>query len=93
MASWGQAEKKDSHSGSGKRCCPEQGEPGGYLPGRNPARSWGVFDVKLVDIDRVELLKGPQGTLYGSDAFSGVVRNVFLWQRQTCRSMEGKYKS
>src|SRR5712672_364958 len=41
----------------------------GQLPGRN-------LDVYAADLERVELLEGPQGTLFGGGAQAGVVRYI-----------------
>ena len=35
------------------------------------------LNFKLTDIDRIEILRGPQGTLYGSGAVGGTVRYIF----------------
>ena len=41
----------------------------GALPGRN-------LDVYAADLERIEVLEGPQGTLFGSGAESGVLRYI-----------------
>src|SRR5450631_2416464 len=41
----------------------------GQLPGRN-------LDVYAADLNRIEVLEGPQGTLYGAGAEAGAIRYI-----------------
>src|SRR6202045_1146073 len=41
----------------------------GQLPGRN-------LDIYAADLERIEILEGPQGTLFGAGAQAGVVRYI-----------------
>jgi outer membrane receptor protein involved in Fe transport len=36
----------------------------------------GTLDLGLFDVDRIEVLRGPQGTLYGASAMGGLVKYV-----------------
>ncbi len=54
------------------------------LPGHSTTASYlgdyalgfGTADIKMVDMARLELLKGPQGTLWGQSAMGGVLRYI-----------------
>jgi vitamin B12 transporter len=42
----------------------------------NPSRSYDASHLPLSEVERVEILRGPQGLLYGSDALGGVVNII-----------------
>lgn len=48
---------------------------GFYVDGINYSNN-GSFDMDLMDIQRIEILKGPQGTLYGGNSLAGVISIV-----------------
>lgn len=58
-----------------------------YLDGVNISKTISTEMSNLVDVDRVEILKGPQGTLFGRNTTGGAV-NIFY--KQPTDRFEGK---
>ncbi|MGH9528561.1 MAG: TonB-dependent receptor plug domain-containing protein [Terriglobales bacterium] len=48
---------------------------------------WDVLDVPLEDIDRVEVIRGPGGTLWGANSMNGVINIVMKPSAQTQGAM------
>lgn len=53
--------------------------------------SLGTRDIRMVDLSHIEVLKGPQGTLYGQSAMGGVVR--YMTNRPNFDRYEGGVSS
>jgi outer membrane receptor protein involved in Fe transport len=65
--------------------------PIGYYLDETPFALVGTYyapDVSMFDLERVEILRGPQGTLYGDGALGGVLR--FLTQNPDLQELEAK---
>ncbi len=63
----------------------------------NPSRSYDLAHLALAQVERVEILRGPQSPLYGSDAMGGVI-NIITRKgrgrpRLTLASSAGSYGS
>ena len=51
----------------------------------------GSSDLKMIDLERVEVLRGPQGTLFGSGALAGAVR--YIPNPPSLNELEGNLKT
>jgi outer membrane receptor protein involved in Fe transport len=56
----------------------------GQMPNRN-------LDIYAVDLNRIEVLEGPQGTLFGSGAEAGVIR--YITNEPKLNKVEGSFKA
>ena len=68
----------------------QQGPTGQYLEDVPLAAAQGkgtVWDVLTFDLDRVEVLRGPQGVLFGSGSLGGAVR--YLYNKPNLNTLEG----
>ncbi len=71
------------------------GESVGLYVDNVPYLEKSAFDFELTDIAHIEVLRGPQGTLYGRNAMGGIINihtlNPFDYQGQRASISYGKY--
>ena len=76
--------------GEGQRAGPSVGIYFGEVPLAGLGIGGGAANIRLVDMERIEVLRGPQGTLFGAGSLSGVVRNIPV--SPDLRDLEGRVK-
>jgi len=60
---------------------------GVYVDGVWQISTAGFLTQEFVDIDRIEVLRGPQGTTYGRDAIGGAIR---IWTKRPSEELGGQ---
>src|SRR5687768_16045731 len=59
---------------------------GTYIDGVWQVGTSGFLTQEFVDIDRVEVLRGPQGTMFGRDSTGGAIR---IWTKRPSEELSG----
>jgi iron complex outermembrane recepter protein len=61
-----------------------------YVDGIDQTNAIGLFTMGVVEVDRIEVLRGPQGTLFGNSALGGAIQYV---TRQPAEEFGGRVRA
>lgn len=57
----------------------------------NSANAWDVDRIRMEDVEKVEIIRGPAGALYGSDAMGGVINVITKTPDKTTADINYEY--
>lgn len=57
----------------------------------NSANAWDVDRIRMEDVEKVEIIRGPAGALYGSDAMGGVINVITKTPDKTFATVNYEY--